>query len=73
MFEPPNAQPPDPDDAPPSRPLTHWVDTNVMLEVYSHGDLYKAHETWERGEVPAAAIEERYEPVDEAERIYRRT
>jgi hypothetical protein len=59
MSEPLKPQPPDPNDAHPGGPLTHWVDTNVMLEVYSHGDLYEAHDAWERGEGRAAAIEER--------------
>lgn len=42
------AQVHDPDNPPPSGPFTHWVDTNVMLEVYSHGDLYQAFEHWQR-------------------------
>jgi len=32
---------PEPDDVVSDRARTHWVDTNVMLEVYSHGDLYE--------------------------------
>jgi hypothetical protein len=32
---------PEPDDVVPDRARTHWVDTAVMLEVYSHGDLHK--------------------------------
>lgn len=31
---------PPPDDVVSARPRTHWIDTDVMLEVYSHGDLY---------------------------------
>lgn len=31
---------PEPDDVVSDRVRTHWIDTNVMLEVYSHGDLY---------------------------------
>jgi hypothetical protein len=31
---------PPPDVVVTERPRTHWVDTNVTLEVYSHGDLY---------------------------------
>ena len=42
-----------------SGPLTHWVDTNVMLEVYSHGDLFDAFESYQRGEGDLAAVEER--------------
>jgi len=49
----------DPDRAPPSGPLTHWVDTNVMLEVYSQGDVYDAYEGWQRGEIPIANVEAR--------------
>lgn len=48
-----------PDNQPPSGPLTHWVDTNVMLEVYSHGDLYDAFEDWQRGKGTSAIVEER--------------
>lgn len=29
---------------------THWIDTNVMLEVYSHGDLFDEWEKQQRGE-----------------------
>lgn len=32
---------PEPDDVVTDRARTHWIDTNVMLEVYSHGDLYQ--------------------------------
>lgn len=32
-----------PDDFVTPRPATHWVDTNVMLEVYSQGDFYAEH------------------------------
>jgi len=31
---------PEADDVVTERARTHWIDTNVMLEVYSHGDLY---------------------------------
>ena len=31
---------PAPDDVVSEHARTHWIDTNVMLEVYSHGDLY---------------------------------
>lgn len=31
---------PEPDDVVTDRARTHWIDTSVMLEVYSHGDLY---------------------------------
>jgi hypothetical protein len=31
---------PEADDMVTERDRTHWIDTNVMLEVYSHGDLY---------------------------------
>lgn len=48
-----------PDNPLPSGPLTHWVDTNVMLEVYSHGDLYDAFESYQRGEGALAKVEER--------------
>jgi hypothetical protein len=54
-----NQPPIDPDNPPPSGPLTHWVDTNVMLEIYSHGDLYDAFERWQRGDAPVAAVEAR--------------
>lgn len=32
---------PEPDDVVSGRAPTHWIDTDVMLEVYSHGDLYR--------------------------------
>jgi hypothetical protein len=31
---------PPPDHIVTTRPRTHWIDTDVMLEVYSHGDIY---------------------------------
>lgn len=49
----------DPNHLPPSGPLTHWVDTNVMLEVYSHGDLSDAYESWQRGDRAIATVEAR--------------
>lgn len=48
-----------PDNPPPSGPFTHWIDTNVMLEIYSHGDLYKEFDEWQRGIWSAAKVEER--------------
>jgi hypothetical protein len=49
----------DPDNPPPSGPPTHWIDTDVMLEVYSHGDLFNAWDAYERGEVPIGEVETR--------------
>lgn len=39
-------------------PVTHWIDTNVMLEVYSDGDLQSVAESHERGEASLADLEE---------------
>jgi hypothetical protein len=50
---------PDPDNSPPSGPFTHWIDTNVMLEVYSHGDLYEAFGNWKCGQGALAVVEDR--------------
>jgi hypothetical protein len=49
----------DPDNSPPSGPFTHWIDTNVMLEIYSHGDLYEAYENTQRGKGAITVVEER--------------
>lgn len=49
----------DPDNPPPSGPFTHWIDTNVKLEVYSRGDLYDAFEAFKRGEGAIADVEMR--------------
>lgn len=49
----------DPNNPPPSGPFTHWIDTNVMLEVYSHGDLLEAFENWQRGRGTIAVVERR--------------
>jgi hypothetical protein len=48
-----------PDNPLPSGPFTHWIDTNVMLEIYSHGDLYKEFDEWGRGMWSAAKVEDR--------------
>lgn len=48
-----------PDNPAPSGPPTHWIDTNVLLEVYSHGDLYAAADLHKLGKAALADVESR--------------